>query len=219
MSEKTLFVTKIEQLLRTNTAMSLSQLCQALNNRSRRSVYRDLKKVSLVTSFSHAGQYHALKSAAKFDLHDLWFFNEIAFAAQGTLKATLTFMITEADAGMTHRELKTRLRIPVQNTLADLIRSELVSRALLPEKRFLYVSKDEVKSKAQLKKRLVLQPQKAPTSLPVEEVQIKILVAMLSSPHRAIDDALFTEQLKKQGLKRDEQEIMAVLRYYDLKKN
>jgi predicted DNA-binding transcriptional regulator YafY len=71
MSEKTLFVTKIEQLLRTNTAMSLSQLCQALNNRSRRSVYRDLKKVSLVTSFSHAGQYHALKSAAKFDLHDL----------------------------------------------------------------------------------------------------------------------------------------------------
>ena len=219
MSNKTLFVTKIKQLLRTNTAMSLSQLCQILNDRSRRSVYRDLKKLPLITSYSHAGQYHALKSDAKFNQHDLWFFNNISFSSHGTLKATLVSLITCADLGMTQKELKALLRIPVQNTLAGLIKSELVSRTLLPEKLYLYVSKDVVKSKAQLEKRLAFQPQKVPSLLPSEDVQIRILVAMLRSPLRAIDDAIFTQQLKQQGLKYNEHEIMAVLNHYNLKKN
>jgi hypothetical protein len=197
----------------------MPQLCQALNGRSRASVYRDLKKVPLITSYSHSGQYDVLKSTAKFDPYDLWFFEDISFSSHGTLKATVVSLVTDALLGMTQNELKTRLRIPVQNTLAALIKSELVSRTLLPGKRWLYINKDEVKAEVQLQNRLALQPPNAPTSLPVESIQIDILLAVIRCPHRAIDDVMLTAQLKELGLKCDESEILAVLRHYDLKKN
>ena len=134
MGHSTSFATKIDKLLRTNTVMTMPQMCQALNGRSRTSVYRDLKKVPLITSYSHSGQYYVLKSMAKFNLHHLWFFNDIGFSSHGTLKASLLPLITRADLGMTQKELKALLRIPVQNTLADLIKSQLVSRTLLTGK-------------------------------------------------------------------------------------
>jgi hypothetical protein len=213
------FATQIYQLLRNNTVMTMPQLCQALNGRSRGSVYRDLKKVPLITSYSHSGQYYVLKSTAKFDPHGLWFFNDIRFSSYGTLKTTLLSSITRANLGMTQKELKTRLGIPVQNTLAMLIKSELVSRTLLPGKRWLYISIDELKGQVQLKKRLALQPPKTTVSLPAQSIQIDILLAVLRCPHRAIDDVMLTDQLKKHGLKCDEHEIMAVLRHYEIKKN
>ena len=215
----TSFATKIDRLLRANTVMTMPQLCQALDGRSRGSVYRDLKKVPLITSYSHSGQYYVLKSMAKFDLHELWFFNDIGFSSHGTLKATLETLIIHAELGMTQKELKTLLRIPVQNTLADLIKKQLVSRTLMAGKRWLYISKDEAKGKTQLKKRLALQPPQAPTSLPAERIQIDILLAVIRCTVRAIDEALLTEQLKNQGLVYNEHEIMAVLKHYELKKN
>jgi hypothetical protein len=219
MDNSTPFPIQIAKLLRANTVMTMPQLCQALNGRSRGSVYRDLNKVPLVTSYSHSGQYYVLESTAKFDQHNLWFFRDISFSSHGTLKATLASLITGAELGMTQKELKTRLRIPVQNTLATLIKSELVSRTLLPGKRWLYISSDEFKSQRQLKQRLALQPPKIMGSLPAENIQIDILLAVIRCPHRAIDDIMLTAQLKKQGLKCDEREIMVVLRHYEIKKN
>jgi hypothetical protein len=215
MDNSTPFPIQIAKLLRANTAMTMPQLCQALNGRSRGSVYRDLNKVPLITSYSHSGQYYVLESTAKFDQHNLWFFRDICFS----LKDTLVSLIIGAELGMTQKELKTRLRIPVQNTLATLIKSELVSRTLLPGKRWLYISSDEFKGQRQLKQRLVLQPPKIMASLPAENIQIDILLAVIRCPHRAIDDVVLAEQLKKQGLKCDEREIMAVLRHYEIKKN
>jgi hypothetical protein len=60
MNSRTPFPTQIDTLLRTNTVMTMPQLCQALNGRSRASVYRDLKKVPLITSYSHSGQYYVV---------------------------------------------------------------------------------------------------------------------------------------------------------------
>jgi hypothetical protein len=218
-SSHTSFANKIARLLRTNTVMTMPQLCLALDGRSRGSVYRDLKKVPLITSYSHSGQYYVLKSMAKFDLHGLWFFNDIGFSSHGTLKATLETLITRADLGMTQKELKTLLRIPVQNTLSDLVKLQLVSRTLIAGKRWLYINKDKTKGKTQFKKRVALQPPKPPASLPAEHIQIDILLAVIRCTVRAVDDVMLTEQLKNQGLAHSEHEIMAVLRYYELKKN
>jgi hypothetical protein len=216
MKNNTSFASKIKSLLKSNIVMSLPQLRQALDNRPRSSLYRDLKKVPLITSYSHSGQYHALKSTAKFDLHDLWFFNDIAFSAQGTLKATLIFMITHADAGMTPNELKTRLRVNVQNRLAELIKSELVERTLMPQQRYLYVSKDEATANVQLQNRLALQTL-AP--LPAESIQIDILLAVIRSPHPRPDAAMLAAQFKKEGVHIYDPDISSVLSHYELKKN
>jgi hypothetical protein len=219
MENSTSFASKITSLLKNETVMSLPQLRRALNDRPRSSLYRDFKKLSLITSYSDCGQYHALKSAAKFDQYGLWFFNDIAFSAQGTLKATLIFMIAHADAGMTAGELKKRSHVNVQNRLAELIKSGLVERILLPQQRYLYVSKDGVKASAQLQSRLALQARNALVQLPTESIQIEILLAVIRSFHQRPDEAMLAAQFKKENLKVDEREIMAVLKHYELKKN
>ena len=38
------------------------QLRQALHGRSRSSVFRDLKPLQMITSYSHTGRYHALQA-------------------------------------------------------------------------------------------------------------------------------------------------------------
>jgi hypothetical protein len=216
MKNNTSFVAKITRLLKSNVVMSLSELREALDNRPRSSLYRDLKKLSLITSYSHSGQYHALKSATKFNQHQLWFFNGVAFSAYGTLKATLVSMITETDAGMTPNELKTRLRVNVQNRLAELIKSELVARTLLPQQRYLYVSKDEVKAATQLQNRLallVLPP------LPAESVQIEVLLAVIHHFPQRPDEIMLAAQFKKEDIRIDERDIASVFSHYELKKN
>lgn len=213
------FASKITTLLKSNTVMSLPQLRQALDDRPRSSLYRDFKKVPLITSYSHSGQYHALKSAAKFDQDGLWFFNNIAFSARGTLKATLVFMITHADAGMTSNELKARLRVNVQNRLAELLKSELVERTLLPQQRYLYVSIDESKATRQLQSRLAQQAHDTPVQLPAQGIQIDILLAVIRNFPQRPGEAILAAQFKKENVNIDEHEIMAVLRHYELKKN
>ena len=218
------YVTKIIQFLKSNIVISLPKISEALNDRPRSSLYRDLKKVPLITSYSHSGQYHALKSAAKFDQYGLWFFNDISFAAQGTLKATLISMITHADAGMTQGELKIRLRITVQNRLAELIKSQLVERTLLPQEwlpqqPYLYVSKDQTKATTQLQNRVAQLNQNVRVPLPADNVQIDILLAVIRCPDKTADEAMLAMQLKTAGLKINECDILNVLRHYDLKKN
>jgi hypothetical protein len=218
MKNTTPFVTKIISLLKKNIVMSLQQLRQALNERPSSSLYRDFKKVPLITSCSHSGQYHALKSSARFDQHDLWFFKDICFSSHGTLKATLVFMITHAEAGMTPSELKNRLRVNVQNRLAELLKSELVERTLLPQQRYLYVSKVKVKATAQLQNRLVLQARDTSIPLPAENIQIDILLAVIRSVHQKPDEAMLAVQFKKESVNIDERDILSVFSHYDLKK-
>ena len=51
---------QIHQLLLKNTIMSLKQLRSELQDRPRSSLFRDLKKLDLISSYTHTGQYHAL---------------------------------------------------------------------------------------------------------------------------------------------------------------
>ena len=101
MIAETAFASQIRKLLQSKTVLSLKQIRQALSNRPRSSLFRDLKKLDLITSYTHAGQFHALKSAAHFDANGLWFFEPAGFSKYGTLKNTLTHLISHAPAGMT----------------------------------------------------------------------------------------------------------------------
>ena len=85
---------KIQKLLLKNTVVSLKQLRDELSDRSRSSLFRDLRKLDVISSYTHTGQYHALKRTATFDESGLWFFQDIGFSQYGTLKKTLVHMIS-----------------------------------------------------------------------------------------------------------------------------
>jgi len=209
---------KIRKLLQSTTVMSLKQLYLELGHRSRSSLFRDLKKLDLVTSYTHAGQYHALRSAARFDVDGLWFFDQAGFATSGTLKNTLIQTVANAPAGITQKELKNLLHIPVQNTLTPLVKSNQVGRHGLPDHVYVYLSVDRDKAQEQLQRRLALPDRGAQVSLPAEHLIIEILLELIRSPDDRASAKELGKRLRKRGIAIAESAIAYVLAYYAIKK-
>ena len=213
------FPDKIRRLLQSNTVMPLKQLRYELSDRPRSSLFRDLKKLDLVTSYTHAGQYHALRSAARFDADGLWFFDQAGFAKHGTLKNTLIQIISNAQAGMTQKELKSLLRIKVQNALTHLVQSNAVERQLLPTSIYVYLSAEKHKAEDQLQRRLALHHKAPEVALPVENLIIEILLELIRAPDCLVDAKELGRLLRKRGIVIGDPDIVYVLAYYDIKKN
>lgn len=211
------FPTQIHKLLQSKTILSLKQLRDKLGGRARSSLFRDLTQLDVIASYTHTGQYHALRSEAKFDVRGVWFFHDAGFSKYGTLRQSLTHIIAHAKTGMTQKELKSLLRIKVQNTLTDLVKSNTVSRTLLPERVYVYLSEDEHKAEDQLQRRLALHGSTV-IGLPTESVRIEILLELICTPNVLRDEKERGLRLRKRGITIHNTEIAYVLAYYDIKK-
>lgn len=209
---------QIHQLLLKNTTMSLKQLRSELQDRPRSSLFRDLKKLDLISSYTHTGQYHALTRLAKFDEDGLWFFQDVGFSRYGTLKRSLVHVITHSQAGMTHRELRKLFRVEVQKPLTDLVGSNAVARQLLPSRIHVYLSVDET-SVTQLERRLAIGDKALNVALPAESIRLEILVEVIRAPKRRLDEKGLGPLLRERGVLVKDEEVRTVLAYYDIKKN
>ncbi len=209
---------KIRKLLKLNIIMSLKELSLELGNRPRSSMFRDLKKLDLVTSYSHAGQYHALKSVARFDDHGLWFFEQASFTKYGTLKNALIQTISNSQVGMTQKELKSLLRIKVQNTLTYLIKSNAVVRQHLLDHTYVYLSADKYKAEQQLQRRVAIHNSVPEVTLPAEHLIIEILLELIRIPGCRADAEELGKLLRGRGITIDDPTILYALAYYDIKK-
>ena len=219
MAEKPSYPTLIRQLLQSKTVLTLKQIRHELAGRPRSSLFRDLQKVEILTSYSHAGQYHALQSTVTFNRNGLWFYDHIAFSRYGTLKNTLVETISNSPAGMTHKELKTLLRIQVQNPLTHLIKTKTLQRRSSPGQTFVYLSNEDSQAQDQWQKRRTLDEQATGIILPPESVVIEILLEIIRGNERIVDESAVGSRLKKRGITVSQKQLVYVLTYYDIKKN
>lgn len=219
MAEKPSYPTLIRQLLQSKTVLTLKQIRHELAGRPRSSLFRDLQKVEILTSYSHAGQYHALQSTVTFNRDGLWFYDHIAFSRCGTLKNTLAETISSSPAGMTHKELKTLLRIQVQNPLTHLIKTKTLQRRSSPGQTFVYLSNEDSQAQDQWQKRQMLDEQATGITLPSESVVIEILLEIIRGDERIVNESAVGSRLKKRGIAVSQKQLVYVLTYYDIKKN
>jgi hypothetical protein len=210
---------KMQKLLLKNRVMSVKQLRHEFRGRSRSSLFRDLRQLDEISSFTHTGQYHALKRNAAFDESGLWFFQDIGFSQYGTLKNTLVQVISDSQAGMTHKEMKTLFRIDVQKPLTDLVNTSAVTRQLLPNRIYVYLSATQNKAEDQFQRRLAINDRPLDIALPPESIRIEILVEVIQAPQRTLEENLLGPLLRKRGVIIKDDEIAYVLAYYDIKKN
>jgi len=218
MDDKTHYPNLIRKLLQSKIVMSLKQIRHELTDRARSSLFRDLKKVELLTSYSHAGQYHALQSRVKFNSNGLWFYEQISFSKYGTLKNTLVKTISNSPAGMIHKELKVLLRIQVQNSLTHLIKTKQLQRRSLSERFFVYLSNDGAQAQDQWQKRLEINEKSFCVTLPPESIVIDILLEVVRGNERTIDEEELRVRLKNRGVTVQQKQLIYVLTYYDIKK-
>ena len=148
---------------------SMPQLVATLGAPSVRTVFRKLRQVDCLTSYSHGGQYYALRSSARFDTSGLWTHQGIRFSIRGTLRAAVAALTAAAPRGYWHRDLAALVGVNPAAALRHLVRAGSVVRVAV-DGRLLYCAADTARRQAQLAARCApltaLRPAAPPAAAP-----------------------------------------------------
>jgi len=167
----------LRSLFRKRLVADLRVLFEALDTRSRMSVFRRLREIGYFSSYTHTGRYYTLADIPEFDDYGLWRHQAIGFSRFGTLRATVAHRVQDADAGCTHAELEALLRLRVYNTLLRLIHAGEIQRQAVGGA-YVYLSIDGERASRQLDARQTAQVV-PPSHLPPDDVVLLVVVEAL----------------------------------------
>ena len=140
-----------KHLLRHKIA-TLPELKQALGATANLTVFRKLKLLDYLSSYTHRGRYYSLREIARFDDAGLWSHDAVWFSRYGTLVSTIESFVSQAPGGWFADELADALHAEVQDPLHDLALSGRLRRSDVAG-RFLYTSPDSRQSRDQIRTR------------------------------------------------------------------
>lgn len=209
---------KVENLLLKRKVVTMKDLCEVIGSSSRMTVFRRLRQMHYVTSYTHAGRYYTLYDIARFDSDGLWFYDDIGFSQNGSLKNTVTYLVHRSDAGKFHFDLERQLRVRVHNVLLDLVKSKQIERIKF-EGQYLYLSSDKAQSTKQIEQRdhLSMQERRIPAFIS-ESIVIEILAEVIRQSKRHPRADQVASALAMRGLPIAEKDVMIVFDQYDIEK-
>src|SRR6267154_2306577 len=123
---------ELRSLLLGSKIATLDELKLALGTSVDVTVFRKLKPLDYLTSYSHRGRYYTLREIARFDDHGLWSWAEAWFSRFGTLLATAEGFVNRSPRGYFADELAPVLHVEVQDALHQLTQRGRVARKSFP---------------------------------------------------------------------------------------
>lgn len=209
---------KVENLFRKRRVVTMSDLCGVIGSWSRMTVFRRLREIEYVSSYTHAGRYYTLYDIARFDADGIWFYDNIGFSQNGSLKNTVTYLVDKGDAGRFYSGLERQLRVRVHNVLLDLVKSEQIKR-IKYQGQYLYLSTDKARSRKQIDHRdkLSMQARRIPVFIS-EPMIIEILAEVIRQSKRHPRAGQVASVLAMRGLPVAENDVMTVFDHYDIEK-
>lgn len=202
---------------RKRPVATLGELKKALKA-SRSTVFRALKQVGSLSSYSHAGKFYTLSTVPSFDANGLWFHLDIGFSKHGTLRATIVVMVKESAAGRTHGELQAILQLKVHNTLHDLVEDGLIGREEI-DAAYVYVAADPKVATAQVsKRRAMMVAPVAPVTDRVLDMASVVEILLVVIRRQKASAPQIRAILGTKGILVTEREVAEVLDRYGLKK-
>jgi len=204
----------LKVLFEQEKVLNMKQLCKALDEATRVTVFRYLRQLNHLTSYTHNGKYYTLPSIAQFDANGFLYFGDIGFSVHGTLINTLTHVITTSKAGKTNAELEAHCRTRVQDALHNLLSAKKIARTKPPASRYLYVNADPKVSARQVQKRTAMKSQQ---QLPDEIIRAILVETIRSfSMEPRIDTVV--KRLSKQGSSITREQVAKVFKNNKLNK-
>lgn len=194
----------------------LPEIYALLGTTSRMTVFRRLRELDYLSSFSHTGRYYTLPCVAIFDPQGLWFNEEVGFSRFGNLKETLIALVEPSIAGKTHEELEKLLRFRVHNTLLDLVRSGKIARETVAGV-FLYLSMGSDRAQQQLARRRAGAGDSAQGVL-ADGMVIEVLAEIIRSNQVPIDQSALLARLAARGIKISTSQLKQLCNRLNLKK-
>src|ERR1700687_1055492 len=142
-------------LLRHKIA-TLPELKSALGTSADLTVFRKLKLLDYLSSYTHRGRYYALRETARFDDTGLWSHDAVWFSRYGTLVSTIEALVNQSPRGYFADELADTVHAEVQDPLHHLVRAGRLRRSEVTG-RFLYTSVESRQARDQLRTRKTAQ--------------------------------------------------------------
>lgn len=174
---------ELRSLLLRNQIATLDEMKQALGTPVDVTVFRKLKPLDYLTSYSHRGRYYTLREIARFDDHGLWSQADVWFSRFGTLLATAEMFVNRSPRGYFADELARALHVETQDALHQLTQQRRVTREIVSGL-YLYTAIDRAIQRGQLVTRRALEavPIVADTSvLQVSEKELKASILLFYS--------------------------------------
>ena len=107
---------------------TLDQIKETLGTTSTMTVFRKLKSLGYISSYSHRGKYYTLLDIPRFSNDGLWSFNSVWFSRYGNLRETVRVFIEESSAGWSAQELENILHVEVKRPLLQLCQRKKIFR-------------------------------------------------------------------------------------------
>src|ERR1700686_2661815 len=140
---------ELRVLLLRNQRATLDELKHALGTSVDVTVFRKLKPLGYLSSYSHRGRYYTLREIARFDDQGLWSQADVWFSCFGTLVATAAGFVNRSPRGYFADELARALHVEVQDVLHQLTQQRRVTRQMVAG-RYLYTATDRAFQRGQL---------------------------------------------------------------------
>ena len=209
---------QVENLLRKRRVVTIRDLSEVIGTFSRMTVFRRLRQIEYVTSYTHAGRYYTLYDIARFDSDGIWFYDDIGFSQNGSLKNTVSYLVDKSDVGKFHFDLQRQLRVRVHNVLLDLVKSNQIERIKF-EGQYLYLSSDKEQCTKQIEHRnqLSLRARRLPAFIS-DPMVIEILAEVIRQSKRHPHADQVASALAMRGLPISEMDVMSVFDQYDVEK-
>jgi hypothetical protein len=118
----------LKEFLEQHKIATLDEVKTALADPARCTIFRKLKELEYLSSYSHRGKYYTLRSIARFDAKGLWSCRSVWFSRFGNLVNTAEALVHDSEAGYTAAELKDVLHVKTKHALTQLSRSGRLQR-------------------------------------------------------------------------------------------
>lgn len=138
----------LRQHLRHHRIANLPDLKRVLGTDVNLTVFRKLKHLGYLASYTHRGRFYTLTEIARFDDHGLWSHEGVWFSRQGTLLATVEAFVNQSSHGYYSPELADALHAHVQEPLRHLVQQQRLGRTEV-EGQFLYTALDSARRRQQ----------------------------------------------------------------------
>ena len=118
---------RLRKLFQRRMCWMIGELAEALGC-AVISVRRLLKQVGYFHSYTHNGKFYTLESVPRFNPEGIWRHRGIGFSKQGSLIATLIYLIGRSRAGLSAKELAEKLEHPCHALLTNLYKNGQLDR-------------------------------------------------------------------------------------------
>jgi hypothetical protein len=138
----------LRQHLRRIKIADLPELKRVLGTDTDLTVFRKLKQLDYLASYTHRGRFYTLPEIAHFDDRGLWSHEDVWFSRHRTLLATVETFVNQSPQGYYAHELADELHAEVQQPLRHLVTHQRLARIEI-DGQFLYTAIDSISRRKQ----------------------------------------------------------------------